>query len=76
MSDNKLPVEYDPAEWQWQDRQGQVFRLSELTRDDLLQVVCTCMDVIAQAEEAAAVQINIFDAWRRGDHARSEADSG
>ncbi len=66
MSANKLERSFGPAGWQWQDKYGQVFQIKDLTRDDLLQVVCACMDALEDAEAACVTQQEIFTAWRTG----------
>ena len=66
MTKNKLPKDYDPSGWQWQDRHGQILQIEDLTRDDLLQVACACMDALENAEAACLEQQAIFSAWRNG----------
>jgi hypothetical protein len=66
MTTDKLTKHFDPAEWQWQDENGKVFRLDELSHNDLLQVACNCMDTIERAEGLAAKQQAVFVAWAEG----------
>lgn len=66
MITNKLAKEFDSAGWQWQDKAGQVFKLEDLSRDDLLQVACNCMQALEDAESACVAQQAIFSAWRTG----------
>jgi len=33
----ETPVDFDPAEWQWQDKSGQIFQIEDLTRDDSIE---------------------------------------
>lgn len=63
MIENKLERKFDPAGWQWLDKHGQVFQIEDLTRDDLLQVVCDCMTALEEAEEACATLQEVFDSW-------------
>ena len=66
MGNNTLKKDFDPAGWQWQDKHGRVFQIEDLTRADLLQVACACMDAIEEAEAACMAQQAIFSSWRTG----------
>ena len=63
---NKLKSKYDPSIYQYQDKYGKVFEINELSRDDLMQVVCECMEAIEKAEKICLKQLDVFDSWRRG----------
>ncbi len=51
MSEDKLPQRHNPAEWQHQEG-GAVYRLDELSRNDLMQVACAAMAALESAEDA------------------------
>lgn len=66
MATDRLTKHFDPAGWQWQDEHGQVFQLEDLSRADLLQVACACMEALEQAETNSAAQAELFKRWRVG----------
>ena len=63
---NELEQRYDPSEWQWSE-DGRAFSLDSLSRDDLLQVACSCMDALDRAEYLSRAQQQIFNGWRLGE---------
>lgn len=63
---NKLEQTINPAGYQYQDRGGYIHQLEDLSRDDLLQIACGCINVIEALEEAADRQKTIIENWRIG----------
>ena len=63
---NKLVPRYDASTYQYQDRAGLVFKLEELSKEDLMQVVCECIEAFDKAEDLCLKQLKVFDEWRRG----------
>ena len=66
MSQNKLENVFDPSEFQWQGKH-EVFNITDLTRDDLLQVVCACLSALEEAESLCFDQRDIFHDLRYGE---------
>jgi hypothetical protein len=61
---NKLVSRYDASQYQWQDKPGRIFKLEELTKEDLMQAVCECIETIDKAENICLDQLRVFDEWR------------
>lgn len=67
-----VPKRYDPTEFQYQDKANNVFQLSELSREDLLQVACYGMAAMEQMDILIDKQRHLSDCWRRDDDLPSE----
>lgn len=53
----------DPQDYQWQHG-SQIVKVSELSRDDLLQAVCELIDVVEALDCNAQAQTELIQAWR------------
>ena len=67
-----VPKRYDPAEFQHQDKAGNIFKLTELSREDLLHLACYGMEAMEQMDILIDKQRHLSDRWRRDDDLPSE----
>lgn len=67
MTDNRLPTLFDPASYQYQDQKGNTYDLSELSRDDLLQVACEAIAMIEEMDAHASKITDMVEKWRSGE---------
>lgn len=63
--EDKLFKKFNPSGFQWQDENGKVFKIEDLSRNDLLQIACSCMHTIEKAEELCLQQKTVFSAWHQ-----------
>jgi len=69
--DNQLPKKYDPSEWQYQDAQGKIYKISDLSREDLMQVACDGMDALEQIDSKTRDLAQTVEDWRSGNLLRN-----
>lgn len=73
---NVLKAKFDPSGWQWEE-EGKVHQLEDLSRDDLLQVACSCLEALEQVDAKQAELAQLMRDWRSGDvRAEEEASNG
>jgi hypothetical protein len=72
--ENLLEKRFDPTKYQTEVK-GKRILLSELSRDDILQVACESMEALERLDEAVGAQAAILDNWRRG-HILPEPEKG
>lgn len=63
--ENKLKQKFDPSRFQT-EADGKVFRLTELSRDDLLQVVCQGMMAMERVDEISRKLGHLVATYRDG----------
>lgn len=64
--ENMLAKKYNPEDWQWEDGNERVYAISELSREDLMQVACECMEALQQIEDLHVKTGDVLDSWQRG----------
>lgn len=66
-----LATKFDPKGWQWEEA-GKVYQLEDLSRADLLQVACSCIEMLEQVDGVNATLTQMMRDWRTGDVKLSE----
>ena len=64
MSSNKLKKYFDVRGWQFCDEFGVPWQIEDLTKADLQQALCHCMNALEDAEDLCVQQKRIFTNWR------------
>lgn len=72
---NVLEVKFNPSGWQWEEA-GKAHQLEDLSRDDLLQVACSCIAVLEQVDGKQAALAQLMQDWRSGDVRAEEISNG
>lgn len=68
---NKLKPKFNPAGWQW-EQDGVVYPLEDLSREDLLQVACECIQALEHIEDLQGQLGQMMASWRQGKVVPSE----
>lgn len=63
---DQLPRTFDPQGWQW-EHQNRVYQLEDLSRNDLLQVACACMQALENADALSQQLAGVIQSWRKGE---------
>lgn len=64
MSSNKLKKYFDVRGWQFCDEFGVPWQIEDLTKADLQQALCYCLNALEDAEDLCVQQKRIFTNWR------------
>lgn len=63
---DRLEIRFNPEGWQWEQHR-QVFPLQDLSRNDLLQVACECIEVLERVDTLRYGLTALMENWRNGD---------
>ena len=66
MSKHKLGVEFDISEYQWGNGEGRAIALSELSKRDLQQALCYCMEALSGVSEDISRAMDKIEKYERG----------
>jgi hypothetical protein len=62
--ENKLHKKYDPDGFQIQTKEGKIYRVDELSREDLIQVACDGIEALEQLESVKDLMAGTLDSWK------------
>lgn len=71
---DRLAKKFDTSAAQWQV-DGVVIPLEKLSRDDLLQALCECIEVIERMDSIQASMSHLVGKWRDGSVQPQEVDT-
>lgn len=60
-----LKAQLNPHDYQWSEA-GKIYRLEDLSREDLLQVACNCIEALEQADDLRLQMGRLMSDWRQG----------
>lgn len=63
---NVLEQRFNPSGWQWEEK-GKPSQLEDLSRDDLIQVACSEMEVLERMDSMIGDMKNLMSQWRNGE---------
>lgn len=62
---NKLEQRFAPHDWQWEEH-GKIYRLRDLSREDLMQVAAGCMTALEKVDEVQQDLATVTKNWHHG----------
>lgn len=66
MSKHRLGVEFDIDEYQWGGGDSRAIAISELSKRDLQQALCYCMDALSGVSEDISRAMKRIEKYERG----------